>query len=208
VVVGDVLGKGPTAAAATALARYTLRAAAVREREPSRILGELNAAIRLQTPGQLCTVAYTRLEFRDGGGVHATLSSGGHPAPLVLRAYGGVELAGNTGMVLGVQADPQLEDDAVDLAGGDALVLYTDGLTDAHAPAHVTTLKELAVALRACAGLDAAAIVRTLTRAVLDPDAGDPRDDILLFVLRVSSSTGRPLARQLGEEGIGRPLRA
>ena len=50
IVVGDVLGKGPTAAATTALARYTLRAAAVHERRPSRILLELNAAIQRQTP--------------------------------------------------------------------------------------------------------------------------------------------------------------
>ena len=185
IVVGDVLGKGPTAAATTALARYTLRAAAVHERRPSRILLELNAAIQRQTPGQSCTVAYSRLERRDGDRAHVVLASGGHPPPLVLRAYGGVELAGSPGMVIGVQPDPILEDDTLDLAPGDALVFYTDGLTDAHAPSHVVSLQELAIALRDCAGQGASEIARGLTRAVIDPRAGEPRDDILLFVLRI-----------------------
>jgi serine phosphatase RsbU (regulator of sigma subunit) len=185
IVVGDVLGKGPTAAATTALARYTLRAAAVHERRPSRILLELNAAIQRQTPGQSCTVAYSRLELRDGDRAKVVLASGGHPPPLVLRAYGGVELAGSPGMVIGVEPDPILEDDTFDLAPGDALVFYTDGLTDAHAPSHVVSLQELAIALRDCAGRDASEIARGLTRAVVDSDAGEPRDDILLFVLRI-----------------------
>jgi serine phosphatase RsbU (regulator of sigma subunit) len=185
IVVGDVLGKGPTAAATTALARYTLRAAAVHERLPSRILLELNAAIQRQTPGQSCTVAYSRLELSDRERAHVTLSSGGHPPPLVLRAYGGVELAGSPGMVIGVEPDPVLEDDTLDLAPGDALVFYTDGLTDAHAPNHVVSLQELAIALRDCAGRNASEIARGLTRSVLDPYAGEPRDDILLFVLRI-----------------------
>ncbi len=190
VVVGDVLGHGATAAATTALVRYTLRAAAVRNQLPSSILRELNDAILRQAPGQSCTVVYSRLELRDRGGVHVTLASGGQPLPLVLRAYGGVESAGAPGMVLGVRPDPLLEDDSVDLAAGDALVFYTDGLTDAHAPSHAITQKELAIALRACAGLDADAIARKLTHSVLDGQPGDPRDDILLFVLRIPPARG------------------
>lgn len=185
VIVGDVIGKDASAAATTALARYTLRAAAVHEHRPSRILRELNDAILRQTAGQSCTVAYSRLDLGDAGEARVTMSSGGHPLPLVLRAYGGVELAGIPGIVLGAGPDPLLEDDAVDLAAGDALVFYTDGLTDAHAPSHLVSVQELAIALRACAGLDASEIARKLTRTVLDRDPGEPRDDILVFVLRI-----------------------
>lgn len=185
VIVGDVIGKDASAAGTTALARYTLRAAAVHEHRPSRILRELNDAILRQTAGQSCTVAYSRLELGDAGRARVALSSGGHPLPLVLRAYGGVELAGIPGIVLGAGPDPLLEDDAVELAAGDALVFYTDGLTDAHAPNHIVSVQELAIALRACAGLDASEIARKLTRTVLDRAPGDPRDDILLFVLRI-----------------------
>ena len=66
IVVGDVCGKGPEAATVTALARYTLRAAAMYERSPSRILSLLNEALlRQRSPTELCTVAYVRLD-RDG----------------------------------------------------------------------------------------------------------------------------------------------
>ncbi len=185
VVVGDALGKGAGAAATTALARYTLRAAAVHERRPSRILLELNNAIRRQAPEQSCTVAYSRLEDGDAGRVRLTLSSGGHPPPLILRAYGGVERGADPGLVLGVQPDPRLTDDTIELGVGDALVFYTDGLTDAYAPRRIVTPRELAVALRDCAGFGPAEIAHRLTGFVLDPDAGAPRDDILVFVLRV-----------------------
>ncbi len=74
VVMGDVCGKGPDAAAVTALARYTLRAAAMRERLPSRSLRLLNEALlRQRDDRRFCTVAYAYLEAarrrRPGRGV-------------------------------------------------------------------------------------------------------------------------------------------
>ena len=68
VVMGDVCGKGPDAAAVTALARYTLRAAAMRERLPSRSLRILNEALlRQRDDRRFCTVAYAYLEKLDDG---------------------------------------------------------------------------------------------------------------------------------------------
>ena len=51
-MLGDIGGKGPAAARTTALARYTLRADAVHEDRPSRILALLNGALRRQAPGK------------------------------------------------------------------------------------------------------------------------------------------------------------
>ena len=186
VVVGDALGKGPSAAATTALARYTLRAAATHERRPSRILEELNDAILRQSPDQSCTVAYSRLEL-DGAapGARVTMATGGHPLPFVLRCDGAVEHVGIPALVLGVEPGVELHDDAVHLGPGDALVLYTDGLTDAYAPRRIVTPDELAATLRSCSGRSAAGIATGLRDSVLDAAAGEPRDDILLFVLRV-----------------------
>ena len=66
VVMGDVCGKGPDAAAVTALARYTLRAAAMRERLPSRSLAVLNEALlRQRDDRRFCTVAYAYIEKLD-----------------------------------------------------------------------------------------------------------------------------------------------
>jgi integral membrane sensor domain MASE1 len=186
VIVGDVLGKGATAAAATGLARYTLRAAAVQESRPSRILQLLNDAILRQSPDQSCTVACGRVDLRHADGANVTLSVGGHPLPLVLRANGGVEQVGRPGTLLGVLPDPELADHTADLAPGDALILYTDGLTDAYAPGRIVKRAGLVAALESCAGLSASEIASGLHDAALGGHTNaEPRDDVVLLVLRV-----------------------
>jgi integral membrane sensor domain MASE1 len=184
VIVGDVLGKGATAAATTGLARYTLRAAAVQESQPSRILGLLNDAIRRQSPDQSCTAACGRIDLTPADGARVTFSVGGHPLPLVLRAGGWVDQVGQPGTLLGVLPDPELADHTADLAPGDALILYTDGLTDAYAPGRIVKRAGLVAALESCAGRSATEIASGIQQSVLG-ERTEPRDDIVLLVLRV-----------------------
>ena len=135
VVVGDVCGKGTAAAVLTGLARHTLRAIAMREREPVAMLAFLNDALRRQSlePGY-CTVGCATLTPTPEGGLVAELASGGHPCPLLVRG-GRVEEVPVSGTMLGVEGVPQLEQVALRLGPGDVLVLYTDGVTDARSPA-------------------------------------------------------------------------
>jgi serine phosphatase RsbU (regulator of sigma subunit)/anti-sigma regulatory factor (Ser/Thr protein kinase) len=193
VVVGDVCGKGASAAAVTGLARYTLRAAAMREARPSRVLELLNdAMLRQRSPTEFCTVAFARLEPNGPQGARATVSNGGHPLPLVLRSDGTVEAIGAYGTLLGVVGDPKLSDATVELRAGDALVLYTDGLTDAYAPERIVTQAELASALAACAGRSAPEITREVARTLLGAGEREPRDDVALIVLRIPAATRTP----------------
>jgi integral membrane sensor domain MASE1/anti-sigma regulatory factor (Ser/Thr protein kinase) len=186
VVMGDVCGKGARAAAVTGLARYTLRAAAIQESRPSSILGLLNdAMLRQRSPEEFCTVAYTRLELGGADRVRVTVSSGGHPLPLVLRADGVVEPLGRFGTLLGVVEEPELTDFTAELANGDSLVLYTDGLTDAYAPQRVVSPEDLVAIVESCAGHTAPEIARHIRGAVLDGGTHEPRDDIALLVLRL-----------------------
>ena len=81
-VVGDVCGKGPQAAAVTALARYTLRAHAVAGLRPSYQLARLNDALLRQHAPGFVTVALARLE-RTETGARIELATAGHPLPIV-----------------------------------------------------------------------------------------------------------------------------
>jgi integral membrane sensor domain MASE1 len=191
VTIGDVVGKGPAAAATAALARHTLRMASIQEPRPSRILQFLNDAVLRESPGQTCTVVYARIDLHQRDRSRVVLSVGGHPPPLVLRYDGTVEPVGR-GNLLGVSDDPELADYGVDLAPGDALVLHTDGLTDA-TPGRVVSAAELSVALASCAGQSARGIVHGLERMVLPGDgAAEPRDDIVVLVLRIPALEPEP----------------
>jgi serine phosphatase RsbU (regulator of sigma subunit) len=191
VVIGDVCGKGPDAAAVTALARYTLRAAAMHERLPSRSLRLLNEAL-LRQPGdrRFCTVAYAYLEALEDG-ARVGFASGGHPLPLLLREDGRVEPLGEHGMLLGIIDDPRLEDRSALLEPGDALVFYTDGVTDAGGPLEILGEERLADVVASCAGLGADAIAGRVEQAALEAENGAPRDDIAVVVVRVDPGSHR-----------------
>jgi PAS domain S-box-containing protein len=184
-VMGDVCGKGAEAAAVTALARYTIRAAVVRHRSPAGILLWLNDAMLRQRldPGRFATVACVRLDL-DADGVTATVATGGHPCPRVLRATGLVEEFGVPGTLLGAVSRVRLEDRTTRLAPGDALVLFTDGLTEAGAPKRVWSPKQLDAVIAGARRADAQGIVDHLTQAALGDAAAPLRDDIALLVLR------------------------
>jgi integral membrane sensor domain MASE1/anti-sigma regulatory factor (Ser/Thr protein kinase) len=182
-VIGDVCGKGPEAASLTALARYTLRAGGRQATGPSDALRVLNEAILEQRSDQrFMTAVLVELDVsRNDHGV--ALSNGGHPPPLLVRARGEVEqVVGEGGMLLGIYPDPELVDQSVDLQPGDALVLFTDGLTERRDPSDdpAGRIREL---LRRSAGASADETAARLGQLALSDD-GKPEDDVAVVVLR------------------------
>ena len=114
-LIGDIQGKGPEAAAVTALARHTLRAAAAYEHRPSGVLTLLHRELREQVAdGRFCTVAYAHMQIVPGH-VRLELACGGHPLPLIVHRDGSVEEVGRLGTLLGSDAEPLLADVAVEL---------------------------------------------------------------------------------------------
>ena len=184
-VVGDVCGKGPKAAALMGTARHMIRAAALREHRPSAVLTTLNAALHQQSREQwFCTVCYVRLRPQSGG-ARLTVCAGGHPLPAILRTDGTVEFAGTPGTLLGVFTDIELTDATVDLGPGEALVLFTDGLTDAERTGREFGQKWLTEVLARNVGRSVEEIARSLEREVLgDRNRGLP-DDLAILVARV-----------------------
>ena len=186
VIVGDVSGKGADAAAVTAQARYTLRAAALHESSPSGLLAELNEAmLRSADNGHFCTVAAVRVDLDPSGPARLVASIGGHPLPMLLRADGRAEALGTPGTLLGVVPDPDLTEVAVEVGSGDALVLFTDGVTEARAPEHVYGIADLAEILQSATDRDAPSLARLVESAALSARDREPRDDIAIVVLRI-----------------------
>jgi hypothetical protein len=121
------------------------------------------------------------------------LSMAGHPLPLVVRAGGTVEPLGGAGTLLGAVSNPMLSDYSAELDRGDAVLLYTDGLTDAYAPERIVSQEDLVATLGRYAGRAAAAIASGVQSVVLNGRAGGdraPRDDITILVLRVPERAG------------------
>ena len=188
VVVGDVSGKGPEAAAVLALARYTIRAAAMHRTRPASVLTDLNEAMlrhgRERESGKFCTVAYARLQ-PDGRGTRVSVSRGGHPAPMLVRPDGEVRPVGYAGRAMGIFADPRLTEQDARLEPGDALVFFTDGVTEARAPDGTFFGEDrLADLVRASAGLDARSFASRLGEVICGFQDGDLHDDIAILVLR------------------------
>ena len=185
VVIGDVTGKGPVAAAITSLARYTLRTAALYERRPERALERLNDVLVVDPERrQLCTAICAHLSNGDEG-VHLRLVCAGHPPPYVLRARGGAEPAGRPGTLLGAFEEIAWEASELDLRPGDTLVLYTDGVTDTtRSGGERFGQARLAALLETCDGLTPEDIAQRIDAALLAFEEGPQRDDLAVLVLR------------------------
>ena len=146
--------------------------------------------------GQFLTAIFARLD-----GLTLTVACGGHPPPVLIGADGSSLTLASAGTLLGVLEDPNVADTAVELAPGDTLLLYTDGLTEAGAPQRTLTTDEVAALLaRAPAQTASETVERVLARA-LELGGGVIRDDVAVLVVAQPSTTGRTGAGESSTRG-------
>jgi serine phosphatase RsbU (regulator of sigma subunit) len=129
---------------------------------------------------------------RNEKGARVTLSLGGHPTPLLVRPDGTVEPFGEPGTLLGVFDDPTLTDRVIDLLPGDALVLYTDGVTDERRGDLEFGEGRLRETLAALADRGAQEMADGVVQAVDEFRSGTAHDDIALFVIRIRPTSEVP----------------
>jgi sigma-B regulation protein RsbU (phosphoserine phosphatase) len=190
--LGDVSGKGVDAAVVTSLVRYTLRAAAVHEADPVGVLKHLNTVLNYTKP-RLCTVIYGRIQPTDNGAV-VTLANGGHTPPVLIRADGSSELVHMPGgQLVGVLPNARFTTAEVHLAPGDALLLYTDGLTEARIEGDTRYSEEaLLDDLSGLAPATASTVIAAATRLLTDLGDGVEDDTALLaFSVPITSRAGQ-----------------
>lgn len=182
--IGDVCGKGAEAAAVTALARHTIRAAAMQERSPAGVLAALNEALLRQAaeggPSRFVTASVAR--FHPGSdGLEVAITNGGHPLALVRRANGDVEQVGSYGTALGLLDDVDLRDTQISLDHGDVLVMVTDGVLEARRDGDQFGDDRLADVLRRTSSASAEAAVDAVLSDVMAFQRGHAVDDIALL---------------------------
>ena len=156
---------------------------AVQERSPSEILTLLNEAL-LKQGSEFCTAAYARLD-RDETGARLTVSVGRPPAAAAPARRRDGRVGRPAGLLLGLEARPQPQRPHARAQPGDALMLYTDGLTDAYArtaPSRPTTWP----ACSPRAPVDPRPRSSTAcSRPRSTTTTKQPRDDIALVVVRL-----------------------
>ena len=183
VAIGDVCGKGVDAAVVTALARHTIRAAAVNWRKPSEILKVVNEVLLRDDSDRFCTIALVRLHQTDDGWV-AQVGSAGHPLPLICNPDTGPRVVGEPGTLLGVLPEVDVSDAQIALRPGDTIVLYTDGVTEARAGRDLFGEDRLRKTLAGLTG-SAAAVTAGVLDEVMRFQSGFPSDDIALVAVRI-----------------------
>lgn len=205
--IGDVSGKGATAAAVTALSRYSLRALSTSRRlNPRLTVQALNRQLLSgEDQEKYLTVAHGWCRGKNGQvGVQFVL--GGHPQPLVVPVRGDIAPRGLPGTAIGLIDDIELRTDRVTLAPGDALVFYTDGVTEGRQGSRFFGEEQLVRELDAVRGVDAAHMARHVLEAALAFQRQDPVDDMAILVLQAplpavsDTSRGTAADGELGPE--------
>lgn len=191
-VVGDVCGKGVEAAALTGAVRYAVRTASALRTSPAEILTIVNnTLLREEWSGRFATLVVARLELA-GDSMWVTVSSAGHPEPLLRRADATVLGLATAGTIVGAFPEATFEDTSRSLSRGDCLLMYTDGVTEAGAPLDLFGGTRLAEAFSSAASQSGSTIATEVLEAVEaftregrgadePPDQGD---DIALLVCR------------------------
>jgi serine phosphatase RsbU (regulator of sigma subunit)/anti-sigma regulatory factor (Ser/Thr protein kinase) len=129
IVVGDVTDKGVPAALVMARTQSVLRGEAPRLMSPAKVLERANEVLLPEMPARMfVTCLYMVLEPKTGRVVYA---NAGHPLPYVRTAEGVIELRA-TGMPLGLMAGMDYPEHEAVLAAGEGVLLFSDGIVEAH----------------------------------------------------------------------------
>ncbi len=190
VFLGDVTGRGAHAARTGALARYTLRANALRATSPAIVITELDTALHrwfaeTDVPG-FVTVAYAALRPTDTG-FSMRICTAGHPGAVIRRKDGTVHEVGATSSSLGILPRLSLKVHDDHLNSGDTLILSSNGVLHARRSSDDPTFggSQLRNVLVDTDAMTAQDYAYTVTRAALSFSGGDPRDDMVTVAVSV-----------------------
>jgi serine phosphatase RsbU (regulator of sigma subunit) len=176
-IIGDVEGKGVTAATLTALMRNGAHFATATESEPAAILGRLDEGLRRHGQEATCTALCARLEHD-----RIVVSSGGHPPALLASGSGEVRELPAPGPLLGAFDDATFRQEELPIGVGDVLLLYTDGVIAALGAGRVGRSR-LRGLLAEQAGQQPRAVLRRLEAGLREHRRDARADDVAALAL-------------------------
>ena len=186
VVVGDVTDKGVPAALVMARTHSILRAEAPRLIEPGLVLARANELLVPEMPAKMfVTCLYGVLEPASG---RFRFANAGHNLPCIRTPDGVVEPRA-TGLPLGLMPGISYEEAVGEIAPGDEVLLFSDGLVEVHSPeGDMYGFPRLREAIAAEAGWGTDVIDRLLERLHAFTGPGwEQEDDITVVALRRSA---------------------
>jgi serine phosphatase RsbU (regulator of sigma subunit) len=185
VLIADVSGQGTAAATLAVMAKYTIRAYALEDPEPSSVVRRVNNALVHQTSDStFLTLCYALI---DPTTRTVTLARAAHPPPILCRVANPDEceaLESTSGLIAGFLLNQEFDTQQVALQTGDILVFYTDGVIEARRRKVMFEQERLMQAVRENANESAQEIAGAIYAAVSDYTQGVLNDDIALLVLK------------------------
>ncbi|MFC7549216.1 SpoIIE family protein phosphatase [Plantactinospora sp. GCM10030261] len=184
VVIGDVSGKGVQAAAVTGLVRDVIRVLVGDGRPLPEALARLNETLVERGGGRYCTLALAAVDQAGDGKLDVSLHLAGHDRPVLVRGDGRAAFVGTGGTALGLLDTIESPVAEVPLGPGDALVFYTDGVTERRRGRELFGIERLRDAAAPLAGYSADVLAARLRSTAIGFSVESPRDDIAILVLR------------------------
>lgn len=199
IMIGDVSGKGLSAALRMAVARTVFRHEARRGGEPATTLAAVNRGVLSEIPQGMVTMLYIQLDTARG---QLRVANAGHTFPMIVN--GKVSELELSGLPLGVDADSDYTEATADLGHGDTVLLYTDGVLEAENDrGEIFSFERLQALVEANACLKPRAMVALLLHELRAWSGGKQTDDVTIVVLRRRLTSLAAELRGIADEVLG-----
>jgi serine phosphatase RsbU (regulator of sigma subunit) len=188
-LIGDVSGKGVSAALLMANIQATLRARLPHETDLARLADKLDRELGQNTPGGVYLTLFLGILDTDGSVLRYV--NAGHNPQFVIRARDGIEPLSSTGMPIALYAGHGYTEARVELHTGDLLFFYTDGLVETMNDAgDMFDVERLQTLLAAAQTHDVDAVLARIEEQVAAfRGTTEPFDDATMMALRITEST-------------------
>ncbi len=180
IVIGDVADKGTAAVIYMAMARSLILSALLRHSSPAAALTEVNRMIILQYPSDMFVTVL--LGVLDPKEQTLRYANAGHHPPIMRRASGTCGLLSLTGAAIGLFNESQLREETIKIGNGDAIIMYTDGVTEARNRRMEEYGKDRLVTAIAAAPPNASALLAHVEADFNAFTQGAPQSDDIAFL--------------------------